>query len=168
VLEARTLGASEGSIEIDSLDTLAAVSLDLARQARRSLDIVSRHLDPPLYDNEAFVDAVKELALGYRLARVRLFILDARPLVTQSHRLLELAGRLSSYIEIRGPSPQYKAFNEALLIADNLGYVQRQFSDRWQGVAEYANRRVASALAERVDEMWERGLPDANFRRLHL
>ena len=31
-----------------------------------------------------------------------------------------------------------------------------------------AASRLAAALADRIDELWERGLPDPNFRRLHL
>ena len=164
----RILGTSEGPIAISDRDTLAAVSLDLARQARRTLDIVSRHLDSSIYDHDAFIDAVKALALRHRHARVRLLVIDLRPLVTQSHRLLDLADRLPSTIAMRTAALQHKNFNEAFLIADNLGYVHRQFSDRYDGVADFAGRRMASALADRLAEMWERGEPDPNFRRLQL
>ena len=162
------LGVSAGAFEVDDQATLATLCLDFARQAQRSLDIVSRDLDAPLYDNEAFATAVKHIALNHRNARIRLFILEPRPLVSRHHRLLDLAERLPGFIDIRTPSPQYKHFNEALLIADNLGYVSRQFSDRYAAEVDFCNRRRATALTERLDEMWERGLPDANFRRLHL
>ncbi len=162
------LGVSAGAFEISERAILAALCLAMVSQTRRSLDMVSRHLDPPLYDNEAFAAAVKHIALNHRSARIRLFILDPRPLVNRHHRLLDLAERLPGFIEIRTPSPPYKNFNEALLIADKLGYVRRQFSDRFEAEADFCDRRRATALAERLDEMWERGLPDPNFRRLHL
>jgi len=162
------LGVSEGTFEVNERAVLAALCLDMVSQTRRALDIVSRHLDPPLYDNEAFAAAVKQIALNHRSARIRLFILDPRPLVSRHHRLLELAERLPGFIEIRSPSAHYKSFNEAWLIADNVGYVSRQFSDRFEAEADFCDRRRAMALNERLDEMWERGLPDPNFRRLHL
>ncbi len=162
------LGVSEAPFEVKTREALAATCLAMASQARRTLDIVSRHLDGPLYDNEAFAAALKQLALGHRTARIRLFILDPRPLVGQSHRLIELATRLPTFIEIRTPSLHYKSFNEALLIADNVGYVRRQFADRYEAEVDFCGRRRAGALTERVDEMWERGQLDANFRRLHL
>jgi hypothetical protein len=162
------LGVSEGAFEVSERITLAALCLEMVSQTRRSLDIVSRHLDPSLYDNETFAAAVKQIALNHRSARIRLFVLDPRPLVNRHHRLLELAERLPGFIEIRTPSPHYKSFNEALLIADNVGYVRRQFSDRFEAEVDFSDRRQAMALSERLDEMWERGLADPNFRRLHL
>lgn len=162
------LGVSAGTFEVKSREELAQACLALATQARRTLDIVSRHLDPLLYDTEAFAAAVKQLALKNRSARIRLFILEPRPLLGQGHRLIELATRLSTFIEIRTPSPQHRSFNEALLIADNLGYVRRQFADRYEAEVDFCSRRRASALSENLNEMWERGQLDANFRRLHL
>jgi hypothetical protein len=99
---------------------------------------------------------------------VRLLVMDLRPLVTQGHRLLDLMDRVPSFIDLRAPAPQHRTFNEALLVADRLGYVHRQFADRYEGIASYADRRVAARLTARFEELWERALPDPNFRRLHL
>ena len=165
---AAILGATGGVVTLEDSAAVAAVSLQLARQARRSLDIVSRHLDPPLYDTDEFYTAVKDLARSHRLARVRILVMEPRPVVSRGHRLVELAERLSSAISLRTPAPEHKQFNEAFLIADNVGYVHRQFSDRFEAEADFAGPRVANALGERLNEMWERGLPDPNFRRLHL
>lgn len=165
---AHLLGVSAAPFEVTTREALAEVCLAMASQARRTLDIVSRHLDAPLYDNDAFVAAVKQLSLSHRSARVRLFILDPRPLVGQGHRLIELATRLTTFIDIRAPAPQHKSFNEAWLIADNVGYVRRQFSDRYEAEVDFASRRSATALTERFEQMWQRGQLDANFRRLYL
>ncbi|MEQ8231563.1 MAG: acyltransferase [Gammaproteobacteria bacterium] len=165
---ARLLGVSDELVEFAERATLAALSQAMVAQCRRRLDIASRHLDPAVYDDDAFVEAVKQLVLGSRRARVRLFVIDSRPLLSRGHRLIDLAGRLSSFIELRGPAPQHKEFNEALLLADNQGYIHRQFSDRFEGKANFSDRRGVAALAERFDEMWERGTPDPNFRRLHI
>ena len=55
-----------------------------------------------------------------------------------------------------------------MLIADNTGYIHRQFSDRFDGAASFNDKRMAASLNDRFEEMWERGLPDTNFRRLHI
>lgn len=162
------LGVTAGAFEVHEREALKSACLALASQARRTLDIVSRHLDPALYDDEGFVEAVKRLALGHRAARVRLFILDSRPLVAQGHRLIDLALKLTTFIDIRTPARQHQEFNEAWLVADNTGYAHRQFSDRYAAEVDFNGRRRAAALTERLDDMWERGQRDANFRRLHL
>jgi hypothetical protein len=165
---APVLGVSAEQIEIVDSRQLAELSLALTLQCTRYLDIVSRHLDPPVYDNDAFFAAVKQLALGNRYARIRLLITDSRPLVTHGHRLINLAMRLPSFIAVRSPAAQHREFNEAFLLADNVGYVHRRFADRFEGTANFCDRRLCAALGERFEELWERGTPDPNFKRLHL
>ncbi|MGR8918077.1 MAG: DUF7931 domain-containing protein [Gammaproteobacteria bacterium] len=162
------LGTDAGLIDIERGDELARLSLAMVSQCRRRLDIVSRHLDPPVYDTDEFAEAVKHMALSSRRARIRLMIIDARPLVTSGHRLLDLVGRLPTYIELRAPAVQHQSFNEAFLIADKEGYIHRQFSDRPEGQADFADRRVAAGLSDRFEDMWERGVPETRFRRLHI
>ena len=162
------LGEDAELIEIVERDDLARYSLAMAEQCRRKLDIVSRHLDPVLYDTDEFCAALKRLALGGRRAQIRLWIIDARPLITTGHRLVDLSNRLPSFVEIRAPGRQHRGFNEALMLADNQGYIHRQFSDRFEAQANFADRRVAAILGERFDDLWERGLPETRFRRLHI
>jgi len=167
-LSAARLGVDDARLDVDDSATVARISLALASQCQRYLDIASRHLDPVLYDDDAFVEAVKQLALSHRYARIRLFIADSRPLVGRGHRLLQLAVRLPTFISVRGPAPQHRDFNEAMLLADRTGYVHRRFSDRFEAAANFNDRRTSAALGERFDELWDRGVPDPEFRRLHI
>lgn len=164
----RVLGASDRLFETARAEELGRVLLELAQQARRTLDLVSRHLDPPLYDREDFVDAVKQLVLGSSRARVRLLVLDPAPVVTHGHRLVPLAQRLSSYVELRVPAPEHREFNEAWLVADKDGYAHRRFSDRYEASCNFHDPRLATHLTNRFDELWQRAQPDPNLRRLHL
>jgi hypothetical protein len=164
----RILGASDRPFETASAEELCRVLLELAQQAQRTLDLVSRHLDPPLYDREDFVEAVKQLVLGSPRSRVRLLVLDPAPVVTHGHRLVPLAQRLSSYIELRVPAPEHREFNEAWLVADKEGYAHRRFSDRYEATCNFHDPRLAVHLTNRFDELWQRAQPDPNLRRRHL
>jgi len=164
----RRLGHTDALFDVDRADALRDVLLALAQQARRTLDIVGRHLDPALMDREDFVDAVKSLVLGSTRAQVRVLILDPAPLVTQGHRLIALAQRLSSYIQLRVPAPEHREFNEAWLEADRDGYAHRRFSDRFEATVNFHDPRLAVHLSNRFDELWQRAQPDPNLRRLHL
>ena len=154
-----------------SLDTSAEVrdvALQIAQTCRRELYIASRHLDPAIYDSNPFIEALKALAINNRLARIRILVNDSAPVVSNGHRLIELAYRLSSFIAIRTPSRDYRQFNEAMLLADNTAYIHRRFADRYEGTASFDDKRVASDLTRRFNEIWERAEIDPNFRRLHL
>jgi hypothetical protein len=162
------LGDTRGEWETDRSETVRELALAMASQAQRTLDIVSRHLDPPLYNTGPFVEAVKELALRGRHSRIRLLVIDPAPLVAGGHRLLELAQRLSTFISLRVPGPDHRQFNEAWLIADSTGYIRRLFSDRYEGTASFADRRYARELTHEFDNLWQHAEPDPNLRRLHL
>lgn len=166
--ESPTLGISAGPFELAHSEELAATVVQLASQARRTIDIVSRHLDPVLFDQSGFILAVKRLVLSSRRAEVRLLILDAGPVVRRGHRLLDLAQILSDFIHVRVPSPINRDFNEAWLVVDGTGYVYRQLSDRFEATADFNDRHHASQLVSRFNELWERGQPDPNQRRLSL
>ena len=155
-------------ITVDTSEALRDIALEMARNCSRTLDIASRHLDPAIYDHIEFVEAVKQIALNNRLARIRLLVCDVGPVVSRGHRLLELSSRLSSFIAIRKPGRDYKNFNEAMLLADNRAYIHRRFADRYEGIASYDDKRRTSDLTGRFEEVWERAEIDPNFRRLHI
>jgi len=162
------LGETDQAFRTERAEDLRAVMLALAQQGRRTIDIATRHLDPPLLDREDFVDAVKTVALGSKYAEIRILLLDPGPVVSRGHRLLQLAQRLSSFIQLRVPSPEHKEFNEAWLVVDKRGYAHRRFSDRFEATVNFNDPRLASQLGNRFDEIWQRATPAPNLRRLHL
>lgn len=167
-MEARVLGTTDEEFELERSEAVRDVVLSLATQARHGIDVVSRHLDTALYDNDVFITALRALVVGSHRAQVRILLLDSAPVVARGHRVVELARRLSSYIAIRIPAPEHKELNEAWLVADTTGYLYRRFSDRYEATANFADRRQASNLTNRFEEIWQRAQPDLNMRRLHL
>ena len=155
-------------IVFDTSEELRDITLTMTQNCIRTLDIVSRHLDPRIYDQEPFIEAVKNIALNNRQARIRLLVSDMGPVVTHGHRLLDLASRLSSFIAIRTPGRDYRNFNEAMLLADTRSYIHRHFADRYEGVASYDDQRRTQELIGRFEEIWERADIDPNSRRLHI
>lgn len=155
-------------LTVDTSGELREIALEMVTSCRRTLDIASRHLDPTLYDQVPFVEAVKQIALNNRLARIRLLVTDIGPVVSRGHRLLVLCSRLSSFISIRKPGRDYKNFNETMLLADNTAYIHRRFADRYDAIASHNDKRRAADLTGRFEEIWERAEIDPNFRRLHI
>jgi len=162
------LGETDLEFRVERAEDLRAAMLALAQQGRRTLDLVTRHLDPPLLDREDFADAVKAVALGSKYAEIRILLLDPGPVVGRGHRLVQLAQRLSSFVQLRVPSPEHKEFNEAWLVVDKRAYAHRRFSDRFEATVNFNDPRLASQLGNRFDEIWQRATPDPNLRRLHL
>ena len=164
----RILDTTNELLELARSEEVREQSLALVQQARHSVDIVSRHLDPMLYNTAAFAAALRAMILDTRRAQVRLLVLDPAPLASQGHRLLELARHLTSFITVRTPAPEHKEFNEAWLVADNTGYLHRRFSDRYEATANFADRRQSNSLTNRFEDLWQRSESARSVRRLHL
>lgn len=162
------LGTSKREIPLATAQEHRALCVAMTSQCQRRLDIISRWLDPPIYDTAEFVEVVRQLAIRHRKARIRIVVMDPSTIIHQGHRLLDLAGRLPSFIELRVPSPEHQGFNEAFLIADGVGYVHRPLADRYAGKANFHHPAVARELSQRFDELWEAGQPDPNLRRMLL
>lgn len=143
-------------------------ALQLVTQARRSLAIFSRDLEPAIYNTADFVTAVQQLALRSRYSRIRMVVIDPLPAVTDGHRLIELTRRLSSYMEIRRPSEDHAKLAEAFLITDDTGLLYRPLAARYEGFADPDNPFEASTRLRRFDEIWETAEPEPEFRRLGL
>jgi hypothetical protein len=156
------------SVAIDSSEECRLAALSMVRQAARSIDIVSRQLDPQMYDNEDFCEAVSQLVVGSRRAQVRVLLRYTDPVIKHGHRLVTLSQRLSSFISLRIPAKEYDEYNAAFLIVDGAGVIYRTLSDTFNGTANFNDPRKAQELTRQFEEMWQTATLDANLRRAHL
>lgn len=155
-------------IYIESLQQLKELSLQMVQGTTRHLDIVSRSLDPAVYDTPEFVQAVRALAVTKR-SRIRILVLQPESLLSRGgHRLVELAMRLSSHLEIRKPGIDDEDFNEALMIVDGRAGIRRALADRYEGVANFKSQAWVARLSESFERLWQNAEPDPHFRRLML
>jgi hypothetical protein len=162
------LGVSKDTLSLESWDDNRQAALALARQARRTLQIFSRDLEPAIYEQPDFIAAVTQLATHSRSARIAILLQDPTRAVKEGHRLVELARRLSSYIEIRRPAQQHAERTEAFLIADEAGVLRRPLADRYEGMLSFHAPLEARRLVTLFAEMWEKSESDPELRRLHL
>jgi hypothetical protein len=162
------LGKSNREISLATSLEQRALCAAMATECRRRLDIISRRLDPPVYDTAEFAEAVKQLAIRHSKARIRILVMDPEPIIRQGHRLLDLAGKLPSFIELRVPSPENQNHNEAFMIADGVGYIHRPRADRYDGKANFHHPAVARELTRRFDELWQSAQLDPNLRKMVL
>jgi len=160
--EARTLVA-------DDREQAVAAIADLLADARYEIAIYSRDLDPALLDVLPILDAIKRIALSGRRARVRILVQEPRKALADGHRLIALAQRLPSIIEMRTPLEETdRQYASAFLINDRRGYLFRVLASRNEGEGStYAPGRHAQ-LREYFDQVWERSVPSEELRQLAI
>jgi hypothetical protein len=162
------LGENNSDIAIDTSEDNQAAALRLVSQAGRSLDLFSQDLESRIYDNMEFADAVRSLAVKTRDMHVRILIIDPDFIIKHGHRLIELARRLTSHMEIRKVHEDYCNNPEAYLVVDRRGLLHRKLASRYEAVVNFNNPMMATELHHQFTEMWERSKQYMDFKRLYI
>jgi len=165
-IEDYRLGETDKLLELEKRAENILVTNHMAKQCQRSLNIISRELDPLVFDTEEFADAVKYLALRHRHSKIQIIVFEPDTIVKRGHRLLDIASRLSSFVEIRKAHYSFDAYNECMMVADATGYIHRESGERFEATANFKDLRHTKNLLTQFADMWEMATPDANFRNM--
>ena len=143
-------------------------ALEIARLARRELAILTRDLEPQIYDDAEVLDAIKSLALSGSRAKVRILLIDATRAIKDGNRLVELSRRLSSFVEIRKPHRDYLDIAESFIIADEKGLLYRKLATRWEGIVDPSDPMQARDRLKLFNDIWQRSHGDPETRQLRI
>ena len=156
------------TLQLKTREENAAAALELTRQCRLKLAIFSHELEPVIYDRPEYIEALKRLTLRGSHVEIRILVSEPRLVVQRGHRLLDLALKMSSYIQILRPGSAQRTFDQDLLLADEAGYLLRASKDAFGARLNFNDRRETRRLLELFDEMWGKAGTDPNLRRMRL
>lgn len=162
------LGETDQEISLSSSNDHLAMTDHMVSQARRSIRIFTRELDPLLYDRGEFANACKQLALRSRYARIEILAFESQAIIRKGHRMVDLARRLSSRIEIREPEIYYEKHLQTFITFDEKAYIYRSYADRFEGVANFNDSRETRELEKLFKEIWLRSHVDTEMRNLNI
>lgn len=162
------LGESAGLVELCARDSIRDTSLRMAQQTRRLLRLFSQDLDADLYDNEDFLEALRQIALRGQEVPVRILLAEAETAVRGGHRLIELARLLTSKVQIRKIPEEFNREKTAYLLADDQGYLLRRLAADGKAVVDFKNSKAVHLLGESFDNVWALGEIHQALRRLYL
>lgn len=145
-----------------------AHALALLQQAQRSLCIYSHDLEPWLYHHSSMQQACTRFLLASPKNRLRILLRDVTPAVKMGHRLLTLARRLSSNLQIRKLHPDYPAEDVAFLLADGCGLLLRPQPDQCAGYALYQDPARVCLRQTQFERAWETSIGDPDLRSFLL
>jgi len=168
LLDEYELGRTDDVIKLESRDDNQIAIIKMAEQCKRTIDILSRELDPDLFDTVEFVDAIKKLVLNNRRAKVRILVAEPKKIVSRGHRLVDLARTLPSYLDIKVPSKEHLDFSEMLFIADTTGYLHRLHPERFEATVNFNDKRVSKHLRLEFNDLWSKAAQDTNLRQLTI
>jgi predicted GNAT family N-acyltransferase len=150
--------------EPESIDALAAC----VAEPTRALLIYSQYLDHALFDRPEIVDAVSRFVRSAPPATLRILIHSSQPMVSRGHKLLELARRIDSKIEIRKVPDGLATDVHTYLVWDQRGYWLMPDYREYDGLTNLYDPVQASKLTERFDYLWNLSSPDPELRILRI
>ena len=143
-------------------------SVAVAAVAKRELVLFSRDLEPLLYDQQEFIAVVQALATRSRMSRIRIVCIDPGASVRAGNRIIALAQRFSSYIEVRRASRDHENLVDTYLVADDVALLYRPLCTRYEGFADLHSPLQAREKLRGFEDIWQQAEPDPEFRRLGI
>ena len=98
----------------------------------------------------------------------RILIVDDKTGVGCYNRTVELAQRLSSFIEIRTLKDTSMQCNEGLTLVDFDSCIYRKNFEDYSGFANYSSRLLAQRLEQKFEHFWQFAKPSQELRRLSI
>ena len=167
-LEDAVLGETSEIFRLNGITEYRRAAISLASQATKAICIFSYDLEPQIYNQIQFLDAVKELAIRSQHSCIRILLQDNARAQREGHRLIQLWRRLTSKIEVRRPNPDYIEHHENFLLADETGYLHRKLHTQYEATVAFNSRLEARRLGGFFNEVWEHSEPDSELRDLRI
>ncbi|MDW2981941.1 MAG: GNAT family N-acetyltransferase [Rhodanobacter sp.] len=158
-----------GVLPVGTRGEAADARLQLLADARHQLSIYLPLLDDDHYASAEELAELRRIAISGRGARIRILLHDPAAALRNDHRLITLAQRLPSAIQIRTPVEETDlAYTSAYLLNDAGGYLFLPEADRAQGRAARHDRANQAPLQQHFDEVWERAERASELQALGL
>ncbi|HEX7371024.1 MAG TPA: GNAT family N-acetyltransferase [Rhodanobacteraceae bacterium] len=166
---APTSAPTHMALRANTREELIEVTKTLLSGAKHSMCVLVRELHPQLLNDTACLVELRRLAISGRGASIRIIAQDLTRALSEGTRLLELAQRLSSVVELRRPvEPADLDFPSAFMCVDTQGYLFRPMEHEMVTTGStYAPGRHAE-LMRLFEEVWNRSEPWPELRVLGI
>lgn len=146
-----------GALPASTGGETGAARLQLLADARHRLSIHQPLLGNDIYASNEELAELRRVAVSGRTAQIRILLHDPAGALRNDHRLISLAQRLPSAIQIRVPVEESDlAYPSACLLNDAGGYLFLPEAGRAVGRAARRDRANQAPLQQHFDEMWDR------------
>jgi len=137
-------------------------------QAQRQICLISDTINSPLLSDDYLRTCFLRLAKRNPQAEIRILLEDDRTGSGYYSPIIDLAQKLTSFIEIRVIQPGATKPNEMISTVDVNGGIFRKDLNNYAGFANYNNHLIAERLRDKFDKHWQYAKPSMRLRRLSL
>ncbi len=158
----------DARIVIDSLTQLITETTQLIDSAKRTIQIYSRGLDPRILNNREIEKQFIRFIKKSRASKIQILIADEQLLRGVDHRIVALAQRFSSYVEIKVIPRDYHDNPFGFYLVDDRSMIYRLNIERYEAEKLIMPNFLIKDKSKLFDTIWQVSTPASFLRALHL
>lgn len=149
-------------------DHFLAFHRNMLSQAQKQIWINCDNITSPLLNDDVVRDSLLRLAKRNPKAEIKILLEDDKKGAGHYNPTVELAQKLTSFIEIRTIQKGAKKPTEMITTVDFTAGIFRQNLNNYTGFAHYNNHLIAQRLRDKFEEHWQFAKPSMQLRRLSI
>jgi len=153
---------------IGSLSQLKEETSDIFTSATQSIQIYSHGLDPRILNNRQIEKDILDFVKRSRKSKVQILIYNERFLRGIDHRLVTLAQRFTSFIEIRVVPKDFHENPFGFYLVDNRTMVYRSNVERYEAEKLVMPNFIIKDKSKLFHTIWQSSSPASFLRALHI
>ena len=153
---------------ISSLTQLKEETCQIFTSAKQRIQIYTHGLDPRILNNRQIEKNILDFVKRSRNSKVQILIYDERLLRGIDHRLVSLAQRFTSFIDIRVVPKDFHENPFSFYLVDNRYMVYRSNVERYEAEKLAMPNFVIKDKSKLFDSIWQSSSPASFLRALHL
>lgn len=162
------LGDDNAHYQYSNKEHFLALHRNMLSQAQKQIWLMSDTIISPLLSDEVVRDSLLRLSKRNAKANIRILLEDDKVGAGHYSPTIELAQKLTSFIEIRAIPKGVKKPTELITCVDfNAGIFRKDLSN-YAGFAHYNNQLVAERLRDKFEQHWQYAKPSLQLRRLSI
>ena len=155
-------------LTIQSFESLKQSTLELFKQSNRIIQIYSFSLDKRILNNREIEQTIIKLLRKSRYAKIQCLIYDERELQSFDHRIVSLAQRFTSFIEVRVIPEDFKNTTVGYYLIDKQFMIYRSNREKYEALL-YKQRHIdVKDKMKHFENLWQQSRSASFLRALHL
>lgn len=162
------LGQDGQSYHFQTESHYTALHRHMLNQARRSIWILSDTINNPVLNSDDTCQAIYRLVKHNPRAEVKILLASDKQGAGQFNPCVNMAQRLSSYIQIRSLQANGTKLNEMITLVDHSASIYRRHIRDFSGFGYFHNRLLFERMKSNFDQHWQFAKPSVELRRLAI
>lgn len=160
-------GNTDNDIYLENNDDTKESINKITSSALRTIKIFTPNLQRDIYDNEDFRENLLHFTRGNRHAQIQILVNDSSFAIQQGHRLIRLAQKLTSAMQIRITPEDYQDTTMSFILVDQSDFLFKADITANRALLSNCKHR-SNRLLEFFTPAWEQAEIDPQIRRITI